>query len=55
MSAEIKKQTEDLFFRRELIKEMHRKKEESKSSKQEIDQLKSENYAIGQEIEHAKV
>ena len=44
-----------LYFRRGVIKEIKKKKDESKISYEEINQLKSETYAIGEEISHIKV
>ena len=46
---------EKLYFRRTIIKEIKKKTEDSKVSYQEINDLKSVNYALGEEISHIKV
>lgn len=55
MSDESGTETEKLLLRRALIKEMQKKTEENRLAYDEISKLKSELYALGEEITHVKV
>jgi len=55
MSNEKGLDTDQLLFRRSVIKDMRKKRDESKVSYDEIQVLKSEIYALGEDIIQVKV